>query len=110
MTTKIVEKELKARGYRVNNVENPFEALEYAVRTKPDMIIASSVLSGLSGVDLACALMSMPVTRDIPFILFTSFDRAHASLAALPEKVSIVGKGNMFSEDLAEALLASGLL
>ena len=110
MTTKIVEKELKAFGYRVNNVENPFVALEYAVRTKPDMIIAAGVLTGLTGVDLACAVKAMPVTAAIPFILFTSYDKDHDSLAALPTKVSIVRKGNMFSEDLAEALLVSGLL
>jgi len=108
-TTKIVEKELKACGYRINNVENPFEALEYIVRTKPDMIVASGVLPGLSGVDLACALTAMPVTRDIPFVLFTSNDKNHSSLLPLPEAVSIVRKGSMFSEDLAEALLSSGL-
>jgi len=108
-TTKIVEKELKACGYRINNVENPFEALEYIVRTKPDMIVASGVLPGLSGVDLACALTAMPVTCDIPFVLFTSNDKNHSSLAPLPENVSVVRKGNMFSEDLAEALLSSGL-
>jgi len=108
--TKIVEQELKACGYRVNNVEDPFEALQYAVRTKPDMIIAAGVLPGLSGVDLACALTGMPTTGDIPVILFTSYDKEHSSLVALPKNVSIVRKGNMFSEDLAEALLASGLL
>ena len=107
--TRIVENELKACGYRVNNVENPFEALEYIVRTKPDMIVASSLLTGLSGVDLACAMKAMPATRDIPFVLFTSYDREHSSLAPLPDGVSVVRKGKMFSEDLAEAILASGL-
>ena len=110
MATKIVEQELKACGYRVNNVESPFEALEYVVRTKPDLIVVAGVLVGLSGIDLACALTAMPLTGDIPIFLFTSFDKEHSSLVALPKNVSIVRKGNMFSEDLAEALLASGLL
>jgi len=110
MTTKIVENELKACGYRVNNVENPFEALQLTVRTKPDMIVTSGILPGLSGVDLACALKAMPATCDIPVLLFTSYDAEHASLVALPDTVSLVRKGNMFSEDLAEALLASGLM
>ena len=107
--TTIVEKELRACGYRVSNVEDPIQALVYAVRTKPDMVMASGVLPGLSGVDLACAFNAMPVTKDIPVVLFTSFDRGHKSLVALPEAVPIVKKGGTFSEDLANALFDSGL-
>jgi len=107
--TTIVERELRACGYRVSNVEEPIQALEYALRTKPDMVMASGVLPGLTGVDLACAFRAMPVTKDIPVILFTSFGRDHPSLKALPADVPIVKKGGSFSEDLANALFETGL-
>jgi CheY-like chemotaxis protein len=107
--TTIVEKELRACGYRVSNVEDPIQALEYAVRTKPDMVMASGVLPGLTGVDLACAFLAMPVTKGIPVVLFTSYDREHKSLKGLPADVPIVKKGGSFSDDLADALFASGL-
>ena len=107
--TTIVEKELRACGYRVSNVEQPIQALEYAVRTKPDMVMASGVLPGLTGVDLACAFRAMPVTKSIPVVLFTSFSRDHKSLSGLPEDVPIVKKGGTFSDDLANALIVSGL-
>jgi CheY-like chemotaxis protein/HPt (histidine-containing phosphotransfer) domain-containing protein len=109
MATTIVEKELRACGYRVSNVEDPIQALEYAVRTKPDMVMASGVLPGLTGVDLACAFRAMPVTRNIPVVLFTSFGRDHKSLVGLPKEVPIVKKGGSFSEDLANALFDTGL-
>jgi CheY-like chemotaxis protein/HPt (histidine-containing phosphotransfer) domain-containing protein len=107
--TSIVEKELRACGYRVSNVEDPIQALEYAVRTKPDMVMASGLLPGLTGVDLACAFHAMPVTKGIPVVLFTSYDREHKSLEGLPADVPIVKKGGSFSEDLADALFESGL-
>ncbi len=107
--TTIVERELKACGYRVVNLESPFEAIEYAVRTKPDMVMFAGVLTGLSGVDLACAFKAMPVTSGIPVTLFTSFSREHSSLQMLKEDVPIIRKGTSFSEDLADALFACGL-
>jgi HPt (histidine-containing phosphotransfer) domain-containing protein len=109
MATSIVEKELRACGYRISNVEDPIQALDYAVRTKPDMVMASGVLTGLSGVDLACAFRAMPTTQGIPVVLYTSFGRDHASLAALPDDVPIVKKGASFSDDLANALISTGL-
>ena len=107
--TTIVEKELRACGYRVSNVEDPVQALEYAVRTKPDMVIAAGVLPGFSGIDLACAFRAMPVTKAIPVVLFTSFSRDHNSLKDLPDDVPVVKKGSSFSEDLANALFETGL-
>jgi HPt (histidine-containing phosphotransfer) domain-containing protein len=107
--TSIIEKELKACGYRVINVENPFDAIEYAVRTKPDLVMVSGVLTGLSGVDLANAFSAMPVSAGIAVVLYSSYSREHSSLRELPEKVPLVRKGQTFTEDLTEALFACGL-
>lgn len=101
---RIVERELVACGYRVVNVSKSFEALEMAVRLKPDMIIASAMLDELTGIDLACAIMAMPTTQDIPFALLTSFGWGDASLEGLPTRAAIIRKGNHFGDDLAEAL------
>ena len=109
MATTLVEKELRECGYRVSNVEDPIQALEYALRTKPDMIMASGLLPNLSGVDLACALRAMPVTQGIPVVLFTSSGRGDKRLTGLPADVPIVQKGSSFSDDLANALIETGL-
>lgn len=101
---RFVERELQACGYRVTNVKTSFEALQLAVRTKPDMIICSALLDEISGIDLACAMAAMPVTQKIPFAVLTSFGWGHSSLDNLPMRCAIIRKGPHFGDDLAEAL------
>lgn len=100
----IVERELAACGYRSSTVTSSIEALELAVRTRPDFIIAAKTLDVLDGIDLANALLSMPKTREIPFAILTADAPGHASLRDLPNRAAILRKGNGFADDLAEAL------
>lgn len=106
---KLVSRELRACGYRVTTVQDSIDALTYAVRTKPDMIIASAVLDAISGIDLACALGAMSTTRKIPFAVLTSYDRGHKALAELPGTVAVLKKGAQFGDDLADALSRFGI-
>ena len=101
---RIVERELAACGYRTSVVRNPFEALETAVHTRPDMVIASMELGILTGVDLGCALAAMPVTQGIPFAVLTSYSWGHPKLAGLPPRAALIRKGGQFGDDLAESL------
>jgi len=80
-TVRIVERELHNCGYRVAATTAALEAIELAVRTRPDLVISSVVLDTISGVDLACALGAMPSTKNIPVALLTSIARDHESLS-----------------------------
>ncbi len=102
-TQRIVERELGACGYRTSNVQSPFQAIELAVRTQPDMVIISGVLNELNGVDLANAFAAMPTTRELKVAVLTSYEYGHASLENLPARVPIIRKGPQFGEDLADA-------
>ena len=102
-TARIVERELAACGYRSCCVRSPFQAIEMAVRTQPDLVIVSGVLDDLTGVDLANAFSAMPKTRDLPVAILTSFSWGHPSLDNLPSRVPIIRKGPTFGDDLAEA-------
>jgi HPt (histidine-containing phosphotransfer) domain-containing protein len=104
-----VERELRACGYRVVNEPSCFGAFEHIVRTRPDMIIATAVMEGLSGIDLACALAAMPATRNIPFALLTSFEDSDTALRQLPPTIPVIHKGQSFGDDLAEALDRCGI-
>ncbi|MEZ5666244.1 MAG: Hpt domain-containing protein [Alphaproteobacteria bacterium] len=99
-----VRNELSACGYRVATVTSPIMALEMAIRTQPDMIVSSTVLDGMTGVDLARALSVISTTEQIPFALLTSFERGHPELSGLPVGVGIIRVGPHFSEDVAEVL------
>ena len=106
---RIVERELLNCGYRVTLAVRSFEALELAIRTRPDMIISSGVLDEMSGVDLASALAVIQSTEAIPFALLTSSDANDAALRRLPMSVAILKKGTGFSDDFAAALEQFGI-
>lgn len=102
--SRIVERELGACGYRVSNVHSAFQAIEMIIRTRPDLVIVSAVLSDLSGVDLANALAAMPATKTLPVAILTSYEWGHPSLQDVPPRVPIIRKGANFGDDLAVAL------
>ncbi len=103
-SSRIVSRELQACGFRVVNVPSPFDALEQIALTKPDLAIATAVLDGLTGIDLACAVRAMPATQALHFALMTSFEEGHDALKSLPEDVPVIGKGPDLPDDLAEVL------
>lgn len=100
----IIEREMAACGYHVTNVRKPFDALEMAIRTRPDMIIASMELGSISGIDLACAFAAMPKTQHVPFALLTSYQWGHPALEGLPPRAALLPKSAQFGEELAAAL------
>lgn len=107
--SRIVERELAACGYRVSNASNPFQAIEMAVRTKPDMVIAAMELDQISGVDLVSALSAMAPTQQIPCAVLTSYQWGHPKLRGLPPRAAIIHKGPRFGDDLADTLAKFGI-
>ncbi|MSP89433.1 MAG: response regulator [Alphaproteobacteria bacterium] len=101
----LVERELRACGYRVVATRAPFEAFELAYRMKPDLILTSVVMDGFKGTDLVRALAAMEPTRNMPVALLTSLDAGHADLRAAPADVPIVRLGANFPEDFAHVVV-----
>lgn len=100
---RIFEHELTKHNLTVSHVRSPFQALEMIIRTQPDLVITSAVLSGLTGVDIAAALRAMPTTAKIPVSILTSFERGHADLAGIDDTIPLIRKNNM-SDDVDDAL------
>ncbi|WP_135078679.1 DNA-binding response regulator [Terasakiella sp. SH-1] len=108
-TAHIVEREMAECGYRVSFAKSSFNGIELAIRTRPDMVLASGQIDQLSGIDLANAFASMPAAQNIPFALLTSNDWGHPSLRALPHTCGLVRKGKSFGDDIAECLKRFGI-
>lgn len=102
-SARIFERELQSGGYRVTRANRSYEALELAVRTKPDMVISSQVLDDLSGIDLCRAIAAIERTEEIPFALLTSYKAGDAALKGLPEAAAVIPKSAEFGEGLADA-------
>ncbi len=100
---------LRALGYRVTTARTAWEAIEIAVRTRPDLIITSAVMAGASGIDLLRALAVMTATEGLPVAVLTSFSRDHQELRRLPSQVPVIRLSGCFEEDLAEIVTSVGL-
>lgn len=103
ITGMIFEKELISAGLSVTTIHDSFSAFEMITRTKPDLVLLSGMIDVLSGVDLACAIKGMPVTRDTSVCIMTSFEKGSHELKNLPDNVYVVNKSNM-KHDLDEML------
>jgi len=108
-TGHIVEREMAECGYRVAFARTSFKGFELALRTRPDMVLASGQIDDLTGIDLANAFAAMPVSKDIPFALLTSNDWGHPSLRSLPHSAGLVRKGKHFGDDIADCLRRFGI-
>jgi len=104
-----IEAELRACGYRVIKVRSSFEATEFAVRTRPDLIVVSGLLDELNGADVTRMLAVIGKTREIPVALVTSFERDHPKFAGLASRTAFVRKDTHLSDDLAVAITGLGL-
>ncbi|ANC92352.1 hypothetical protein A6A40_10795 [Azospirillum humicireducens] len=93
--------ELAACGFRTMTVTDPIESISLAVRVPPDMVIASMVMDGLSGLDLIRGLRAMSVTHHVPMALLTSLNLDHPSLKEIPHGVSVIRVGEHFGDDFA---------
>jgi CheY-like chemotaxis protein/HPt (histidine-containing phosphotransfer) domain-containing protein len=101
---RLVRREFEACGYSVVLIPNTLEALDYIHRVAPDLVVASAVMPGLSGVELLIMLKALPATRDLPCALLTSLSSGGSELDALPADVPLIHKGQRFSDDFAQAL------
>lgn len=99
--SQIALRTLRSLGYRVTTARTAWEAIELAVRTRPDLIITSAVMAGVSGIDLSRAFTAMTVTEDLPIAVLTSFEKDHPELRQLPSDVAVIRLDKTFEEDLA---------
>lgn len=109
VVAKKVAAELAACGFRIVKVTDPIESIGHAVRVPPDMLIASLVMDGLSGLDLIRGLRAMSATKDVKMALLTSMSLDNPVLREVPPGVAIIRVGEHFSDDFANAVAAFDL-
>lgn len=97
---------LEHAGLKAINVGNPFDGLQIAARTLPDLVVTTVVMDGLSGVDIACALRAMPKTEKIPVLMVSSLPEGHPTLKRAPNDVIILPYAGISKPDFSEAALS----
>lgn len=106
---KLLSQQIIACGFRVNSVADPIEGLTMALRTRPDMIITSQAMKGMSGVDLIRAVRAISATEQIPACILTSQEIGSAVFDRLPAGIMMLRTGEQFADDFGEAIAQCGL-
>ena len=68
----IVAIKLRNNGYEVISADNGAEALELALREKPDIIVTDYQMPVMTGMELVEQLRQHDQTKDIPVIMLTA--------------------------------------
>jgi chemotaxis protein histidine kinase CheA len=98
-----LQRALREKGFRTITARSAVEAFQSVVQSRPDAVITSAVLDGLSGIELIRALAAMKTLSNKKLGLLTSFDAAHPDLEGLPENVAIISnQGKKTAEHLAK--------
>lgn len=106
---KLIEDELRSCGMRVTNVGSSFEAIEMAVHAKPDLVVGSALGDQIGGLELARVFRAIDATKNIPFILATSFSDNEKMIKELPARTMIARKGEHFPDDFSRCAIKLGV-
>lgn len=67
---------LRSLGYRVSTAADGASAIAQAARLRPDIIVLDLELPGVSGIEAARYIRSLPETQHIPLIAATGYSHA----------------------------------
>jgi len=70
----VVDRILRGAGFQVIRAATGEEAVELAVREKPDAVVLDIVLPGIDGFEVCRRLKETPSARDVPVMFFTLLD------------------------------------
>jgi len=65
---------LESHGYKTTITRSPAKALEFLAGNKPDIILSDVSMPDMDGYELCRRLKSANETKDIPFVLLSSFN------------------------------------
>jgi len=73
-------------GFRTEQAHNGFQALEKALQTPPDLIVADIAIPGLDGIELCRRIRADERTRSVPVLAMTGHGDRH-----YPDRARVAG-------------------
>lgn len=107
--TRMILAELGGCGMRGTLLANEIQAIDTALRLKPELIMVSSVLERISGLELLAVFDAIRATRATAKMFLVSPPYTDDPSKQPPEGVPIVRKGRHFPDDFAVAVTTVGV-
>lgn len=79
----LLKSSLRRAGYETTLAANGVEALEFAKKEQPDLILADITMPEMDGFELCRLIREDPVTTHIPFVFLTAKGELHDKVAGL---------------------------
>lgn len=79
----VLKYNLRKQGYNVTDMEDPVDAIDFAKRYKPELIILDWMLPNLSGLEVCKILHNDESTQHIPIIMLTAKQEEEDKISAL---------------------------
>ena len=74
---------LNAHGFRTDPAHNGLQALEKALASPPDLVLADIVVPGIDGLELCRRLRADSRTRSVPVLAITGYEDRHYRARAM---------------------------
>ncbi len=99
---KIIGKELASCGFQIINADTAVDSIRIAIEHPPQIVIASHVMDGMSGEELAQVLKTIKATQKCRVVIATSTNIKKFNISTLPEGTAVIAKGKKFIEELTD--------
>ena len=94
----VLKRILEAHDLDVDTAESAEDALDYLIKSRPDVIFMDHLMPGMDGFEAVSAIKKNPETATIPIMMYTSQEgevyvgqaRALGAVGVLPKKVAHV--------------------
>lgn len=105
---RIISRELASIGFRITNVTDMVQAIDYSLSLKPDMVITAMEIARGNGLELASALSSFSDLSHTKIAVLTGLNAEQVKSMVAPENTTLIEKGSSFPAQLIKFVRASG--
>lgn len=100
--TEIIRRSFEGAGAAVSCTRFAVEGLGLAIKNKPDLLVLAGVLDGVSGLDIARAVISMEATGTTTPVIVSSQLASEQGRSLLPKRVRIIPQNRQLSDNIKE--------
>jgi hypothetical protein len=105
---KIISRELASIGFRITNVTDMVQAIDFSLHLKPDLVITGMDIARGSGLELASSLASFSALAHTKIAVLTGLEVQQVRSIDAPPNTTLIERGSSFPAQLIKFVRAAG--